>query len=138
MPSSAHRPLIATFPKTVLAALTVLATCAIPAALQAQSGPPPTERQDVTEVFFGQTVTDPYRWLENWHEAKAADWLKAQDTYTRSALTAIPGREKFLARVKIARHRQHSCAQRAGLGRKALLSQSRSRRRQCQALCERG
>ncbi len=100
MPSSAHRPLIATFPKTVLAALTVLATCAIPAALQAQSGPPPTERQDVTEVFFGQSVTDPYRWLENWHEAKAADWLKAQDTYTRSALTAIPGREKFLARVK--------------------------------------
>ncbi len=31
---------------------------------------------------------------------KRRRWLKAQDTYTRSALTSIPGREKFLARVK--------------------------------------
>ena len=76
-----------------------LTLSAMPAA-QAQSAPP-TERQDVTEVFFGQSVTDPYRWLENWREGKGAEWLKAQDTYTRSALSSIPGREKFLARVKV-------------------------------------
>ena len=68
--------------------------------LAAQSAPPPTERHDVTETFFGVTVTDPYRWLEKWQDGKAAEWLKAQDTYTRAQLTAIPGREKFLARVK--------------------------------------
>jgi len=68
--------------------------------LAAQSGPPPTERHDVTETFFGQTVTDPYRWLENWQEGKGAEWLKAQDTYTRSSLAAIPGRKKFLERVQ--------------------------------------
>ena len=45
-------------------------------------------------------MTDPYRWLENWRDGKGAEWLKAQDTYTRSALASIPGREKFLARVK--------------------------------------
>jgi prolyl oligopeptidase len=84
----------------LLASLTLFAACAIPPGTQAQSAPPPTERHDVTEVYFGQSVTDPYRWLEDWHEAKAADWLKAQDTYTRSALARIPGREKFLARVK--------------------------------------
>ncbi len=71
-----------------------------PSSLPAQSGPPPTERHDVTEVFYGQTLTDPYRWLEDWHASKAAEWLKAQDTYTRGALSEIPGREKFLARVK--------------------------------------
>jgi prolyl oligopeptidase len=91
---------IATRLKIFLASLALLAACATPSALPAQSAPPATERQDVTEVFFGQTVNDPYRWLENWREGKAADWLKAQDTYTRSALTSIPGREKFLARVK--------------------------------------
>jgi len=80
--------------------LAVLVLSALPCSLNAQSGPPPTERHDVTETFFGQTVTDPYRWLEDWHEGKGADWLKAQDTYTRSALAGIPGREKFLARVK--------------------------------------
>jgi len=65
-----------------------------------QSRPPAAERQDVTDVYFGTTITDPYRWLENWHEGKAAGWLKAQDGYTRSALAAISGRDKFLARVK--------------------------------------
>jgi prolyl oligopeptidase len=54
----------------------------------------------VTETFFGQSVTDAYRWLENWQDAKVAQWLKAQDNYTRATLTSIPGREKFLARVK--------------------------------------
>jgi prolyl oligopeptidase len=71
-----------------------------PSSLNGQTGPPATERQEVTETFFGQSVTDPYRWLENWHDAKVAQWLKAQDDYTRATLTSLPGREKFLARVK--------------------------------------
>jgi prolyl oligopeptidase len=75
---------------------------ALPARLRlnGQTGPPPTERQDVTETFYGQSVTDPYRWLENWHDPKAAQWLKAQDNYTRAVLKTLPGREKFLLRVK--------------------------------------
>jgi prolyl oligopeptidase len=69
-------------------------------AVNAQSGPPPTERQQVTETFYGQSVSDPYRWLEKWQDGKGAQWLKAQDTYTRATLANIPGREKFLARVE--------------------------------------
>jgi prolyl oligopeptidase len=68
--------------------------------LNGQASPPPAERQDVTETFFGQTVTDPYRGLENWHDVKVAQWLKAQDNYTRATLASLPGREKFRARVK--------------------------------------
>jgi prolyl oligopeptidase len=68
--------------------------------LSGQTSPPPTERQEVTDTFFGQSVTDPYRWLENWQDPKVAQWLKAQNDYTRSTLANIPGREKFLARVK--------------------------------------
>jgi len=71
-----------------------------PLRLNGQTRPPPTERQDVTETFYGQSVTDPYRWLETWHDPKAAQWLKAQDNYTRAVLTTLPGREKFLVRVK--------------------------------------
>ncbi len=95
---SGHSPIVIRL-HLLLVALTLCAGLAAPGA-QAQSGPPVAERQDVTEVFFGQSVTDPYRWLENWRDGKGAEWLKAQDTYTRSALAAIPGREKFLARVK--------------------------------------
>ena len=55
----------------------------------------------MTETFYGQTVTDPYRWLESWHDPRAAQWLKGQDNYTRAVLTTLPGRkEKFLQRVK--------------------------------------
>jgi prolyl oligopeptidase len=78
----------------------LLALLVVPARLSGQSGPPPTDRHDVTEVFFGETVTDPYRWLEDWHDTKVAQWMKAQDNYTRDRLASIPGREKFLARVK--------------------------------------
>lgn len=83
-----------------LTSLVALTLFTLNSSLIAQSVPPPTERHEVTETFYGQTVTDPYRWLEDWHEGKAAEWLKAQDTYTRSVLDTIPGREKFLARVK--------------------------------------
>jgi prolyl oligopeptidase len=78
----------------------VMTTAAVLAQSSALSGPPPAERHDVTETFFGQSVTDPYRWLENWHDANVAAWLKAQNDYTRAILAAIPGREKFLARVQ--------------------------------------
>jgi len=68
--------------------------------LNAQSGPPVAERHEVTETFFGQTVVDDYRWLEDWHQATVEQWLKGQDNYTRATLRSIPGREKFLARVR--------------------------------------
>lgn len=84
----------------VTCAALVALTFVSASSLIAQSGPPPTDRHDVTETFFGTTVTDPYRWLEKWQDGKGAEWLKAQDTYTRATLTNIPGREKFLARVK--------------------------------------
>jgi len=78
----------------------IIAAVAGVSRLNAQSGPPPAERQEVTETFFGQSVTDPYRGLENWHDPKVAQWLKEQDNYTRAKLTNLPGREKFLTRVK--------------------------------------
>jgi|HubBroStandDraft_6_1064221.scaffolds.fasta_scaffold00962_8 prolyl oligopeptidase len=85
---------------TLCLSIAILAAVAAPSTVCAQSGPPVAERHDVTETFFGQTVIDPYRSLENWHDPKVAQWLKGQDDYTRSTLAAIPGREKFLARVK--------------------------------------
>jgi prolyl oligopeptidase len=99
MPTTGSRRLQGATHAYIFLILGLLTAVASPL-LKAQSGPPATERHDVTETFFGQSVTDPYRWLENWHEPKVGDWLKAQDTYTRSELAAIPGREKFLARVK--------------------------------------
>ena len=85
---------------TLCLSISMAAALAAPSDLPAQSGPPLAERHDVTETFFGQSVTDPYRWLENWHDATVASWLKGEDTYARATLNSLPGRETLLARVK--------------------------------------
>jgi prolyl oligopeptidase len=94
--SQSHRIL----PTALILTLTVTAALTAPTQSSAQSGPPVAERHDVTETFYGQVVVDPYRSLEDWHDAKVAQWLKGEDDYTRATLKSIPGREKFLARVK--------------------------------------
>ncbi|MCU1272923.1 MAG: family peptidase [Bryobacterales bacterium] len=61
---------------------------------------PKTPVRDVTEDYFGTKVSDPYRWLENTSEPEVVSWMKAQNDYTREALSKIPGREQLLDRIK--------------------------------------
>lgn len=67
--------------------------------LSAAEGPPPTKTQPVTETIRGVTITDPYRWLEDQNSPETRAWLDAQNRYTQSYLTAIPGREKLRRRI---------------------------------------
>ncbi len=66
----------------------------------AQAKLPSTPVREVTDDYFGVTVTDPYRWLENTSDAAVIDWMKAQNAYTRSILDRIPGRDKLLDQIK--------------------------------------
>jgi prolyl oligopeptidase len=50
--------------------------------------PPATRREDVVDVLHGVEVADPYRWLEDGDEAEVADWVAAQNAFTRGALDA--------------------------------------------------
>lgn len=54
---------------------------------------PITERGDVKDVYFGETVADPYRWLENDTSAQTAEWVKAQNKVTNEYLAKIPFRQ---------------------------------------------
>jgi prolyl oligopeptidase len=62
---------------------------------------PHTERIDVAEEHFGQTVVDPYRWLENSapDDASVSAWIKAQNDVTRACLKALPGRDLLRQRM---------------------------------------
>ena len=56
--------------------------------------------QPVKDVYFGETVTDPYRWMEN---AKDPDWLpflEGQNAHTRAILDALPERKGLLKRTQ--------------------------------------
>ena len=63
---------------------------------------PQTKRLDVLEVHFGQTINDPYRWLENdaRSDEEVAIWVTAQNKMTRAHLDKLPGRGILKTRLK--------------------------------------
>ena len=66
-----------------------------PAGAPVQPAPPPV--QPVTEVLYGQSVTDNYRFMEKLDPA-TVDWMKAQGAYTRTMIDAILGGKDGAAR----------------------------------------
>lgn len=65
----------------------------------AASLPPPARIEPVTEVLWGTTVTDPYRWMERQDDPDWLPFLKAQASHSRAVLDAIPGRSALGRRV---------------------------------------
>ncbi|MCS6804891.1 MAG: prolyl oligopeptidase family serine peptidase [Acidobacteriota bacterium] len=68
-------------------------------ALAQTPAPPPTRRDNVTEVIHGVTITDPYRWLEDQDSPETRAWIDEQNKYTQSWLGAQPGREPLRQRL---------------------------------------
>lgn len=61
--------------------------------------PPPTAKSPVTDTFHGVTVTEDYRWLEDWEKPEVKAWSEAQNAYTRSILDKLPNVEAIRERV---------------------------------------
>ncbi len=60
----------------------------------------PVARIDmVRDTYFGTTIEDPYRWMENWKGEEFQAWVKEQAAYTRAYLDALPGRDTLLAQL---------------------------------------
>lgn len=47
---------------------------------------PVTEMIPVTDTFFSKVIVDDYRWLENQHDAKVAEWVELQNSVTSKEL----------------------------------------------------
>ena len=63
--------------------------------------PAPVARvQVVTDTYFGETIRDPYRWMENDKDPDWLPFLKGQNAHARAYLDAIPGRDRLLARIQ--------------------------------------
>jgi prolyl oligopeptidase len=68
-------------------------------ALARLKGPPVAPVKIVTETFFGQSVPDPYRYMEDVKNPEVVAYMRAQGEHTRSVLDKIPGRAKMAARI---------------------------------------
>ena len=58
---------------------------------------PPARRGTDADDYHGETVADPYRWLEATGDPEVAAWIKAQNEVTESYLATVPGRAAIRA-----------------------------------------
>jgi len=61
--------------------------------------PPPTKAEPVTETVGGQTITDPYRWLEDSKSPATRAWIDAQMKYTEDYLSQVKIRLEIVQRL---------------------------------------
>ncbi len=66
----------------------------------APTAPPVAPVRPVADQYFGITVTDPYRYMEDLNDPEVEAWFKAQNDYTRGVLDKIPGRDALLKRIQ--------------------------------------
>lgn len=60
---------------------------------------PKTAKEDVVNTYFGTTVADPYRWLENDTSKATSEWVKQQNKVTNDYLAEIPFRKALKKRL---------------------------------------
>jgi prolyl oligopeptidase len=63
-------------------------------------GPPPSPRKPVTDTYFGSSVRDDYRWLEDSADPAVQAWSEAQNAYARAVLDALPAVPAIRARAR--------------------------------------
>lgn len=64
------------------------------------NGPPKTRVEEVKDVFHGTEIIDPYRWLEDQKSPETRAWIDAQNNYTDSILSKLPGRAELREQLK--------------------------------------
>ena len=62
--------------------------------------PPLTPREDAADVWHGERIVDPYRWLEDTETERTRAWTDAQNARTRAVLDALPERRYFAERLR--------------------------------------
>lgn len=60
---------------------------------------PETKKVDTTDVYFGVSIADPYRWLEDDNSSETAEWVNAENILTNDYLAKIPFREDLKSRI---------------------------------------
>lgn len=83
-------------PRTICAALA--SACVL--AQAAPAAPPVAAVKPATDTYFGTTVTDGYRYMEDLSAPEVQQWARAQGDHARATLDALPGRAALLARIR--------------------------------------
>ena len=61
---------------------------------------PATAKKPVTDLYYGMSVTDDYRWLDDMNDPGVRSWVAAQNALTRSMLDRVGSRTAIAARLR--------------------------------------
>lgn len=61
---------------------------------------PSTAAGDTVDDYFGRTVKDPYRWLEDTESTETRNWITAQNVITDAYLDSLPMRDAIAAKLE--------------------------------------
>jgi len=61
---------------------------------------PETRKDNQSDNYFGTTVADPYRWLEDDNSAATKEWVTQQNKVTFDYLDKIPYRKQWYKRLE--------------------------------------
>jgi prolyl oligopeptidase len=65
----------------------------------AQTAPPKTRAEVVTDTVHGVKIEDPFRWLEDQDSPATRKWLEEQTAYMRKVLDQAPGKDRISKRL---------------------------------------
>jgi prolyl oligopeptidase len=68
---------------------------------------PAARRSDQTDNYFGESVADPYRWMEDTASPQTHQWVTAENELSRHYLDAIPERPIIKERLDKLWHYEH-------------------------------
>src|SRR5437899_2425038 len=86
-------------PGAAVAALAMVCTSHSPVVDAQGLAYPKTVKGTQTDDYFGTTVADPYRWLEDENSPETAAWVAAQNKLTFDYLAKVPYRALVRARL---------------------------------------
>jgi prolyl oligopeptidase len=76
---------------------------------------PVSNKIEHNDMYHGETVADPYRWLEDENSTETASWVEAENKLTFSYLAQIPYRQQLVARLeKLYNYPKYSSPSRRG------------------------
>jgi len=84
----------------LLSSLALVAVVFCPPAAAQNIAYPQTKKVDQVDTYFGVTVADPYRWLEEENAPETAKWVEEQNKVTFAYLETIPYRQAVKTRLE--------------------------------------
>src|SRR5690349_5847984 len=84
-----------------LSFMVIMAACYRATTPDAPSKYPISMKGDTVDQYFGESVPDPYRWMENDTSDEVADWVTEENKVTFGFLDKIPYREEVKNRLEV-------------------------------------